>query len=191
MSGSSSSGSSSVVKGEYESNRGLENPQAQSLMDSVTGYLNNVFGGNSAQTQASNTGANALASVASSGGVNPYLNETIENLRQSYASDLESQYAKNYAENQGLGEATKQRILSDVVADNQIDLNSAILSALNDSWNAGQDRVVQAAGAATGVDPALTASDAATKLIANFTKEWGYQPANVSSESSAKGGIKA
>lgn len=190
MSGSSSSGSSKVAKGYYESNRGVENPQAQQLLGSLTGYLTNAFNEQSPQRQATSDAGTALSSVLTSGGENPYLQEYVQSIKDNYANDLAKSYAQQYAQNQGLGEITKRKMLSDVVSQNQLQQNKDILEALIESWNAGQDRTVEAAGTASEGDPAARLGDTATALITNLTKEWGYQPITTSKESRYTGSIK-
>lgn len=190
MSGSSSSGSSSVKKGYYESNRDVDNPQAKQILGSLTGYLTNAFNEQSPQRQASTDAGTALSSVLTSKGENPYLQEYVQSVKDNYASDLSKSYAQQYAQNQGLGEITKRKMLSDVVSQNQLQQNKDILSALVDSWNAGQDRIVEASGTASESDPLYRLGDTATALITNLTKEWGYQPVTTSSESRVAGGIK-
>lgn len=191
MSYSSGSGSSQVVSAPYESNREITNSQASSLMDSMTNYLNNAFSGNSSQTQAVNSANAALAnSLSQTGGQNPYLQETIKNIRDNSAAQLASNYASQRAANQGLGEVANQRILSEVVANNNLQQNAQILQALNDSWNADQDRLVNAVQATAQSDPVANLGDTAAALITNLTREWGYQPVQTSSESRQGYGIK-
>lgn len=190
MSYSSSSGSSKVHSGEYASNRVINDPQAQQLMSSVSGYLTNAFNPNSASAQASNQSGNTLSALMQGGGENPYLKETVQGIRQNAASDLQKAYSNAYANNQGLGEITKQKLLSDIVSQNQLEQNNAILDYLNQAWNSGQDRLIQAANAAGSNDPAASLGTTAAALITNLTNEYGYQPVTTSTEHRSGSGIK-
>ena len=189
MSGSSSSGSSQVKKGYYESNRTVDNPQAQQLMSSLTGYLTNAFTDKS-QEQTAKDASTALSSILTGGGENPYLTSYVQSIKDNAASDLAKSYAQQYAQNQGLGEITKRKMLSDVVSQNQLQQNKDILEALSDAWKTGQEQLIGAAGAASESDPASRLGDTATALITNLTKEWGYQPVTTSKESRVGGGLK-
>ena len=188
MSYSNTRGNSQVQQGNFESNRGIENPQAQQIMDSLTGYLTNAF--NNGQSQAVSDANNALSGVLNSGGQNPYLQETIQSIKDNAAADLNKAFATQYANVQGLGETAKAKALSDVDSQNQLQQNQQILQAINDSFNAGQDRVVNAAQAASGTDPLAQYGNTAAALITNLTKEWGYQPVTTSTERREAGGIK-
>ena len=190
MSYSHGGGSSQVVSAPYESNREINNAEASSLMTSLTNYLNNAFSGNSSQTQAGTAASNALASSLQNGGQNPYLQETIQNIRDNSATQLASDYAKQYAANQGLGEVANQRILSDVVANNNLQQNAQILQALNESWNADQNRLVDAVQATAQSDPVANLGQTAAALITNLTREWGTQPVQTSQQDRVGYGIK-
>lgn len=190
MAYSSSSGSSKVQSGEYASNRVINDPQAQQLMSSLTGYLTNAFNPNSSSTQASSQAGNTLSALMQGGGENPYLKETVQGIKQNAANDLQKAYSNAYADNQGLGEITKQKLLSDIVSENQLAQNNAILDYLNQSWNEGQNRLIQAANTAGSNDPASSLGTTASALIANLTNEYGYQPVTTSTERRSGGGIK-
>lgn len=190
MSYSSSSGSSKVQSGEYASNRVINDPQAQQLMSSLTGYLTNAFNPSSSSTQASSQAGNTLSALMQGGGENPYLKETVQGIKQNASSDLQKAYSNAYADTQGLGEITKQKLLSDVVSQNQLAQNNAILDYLNQAWNEGQNRLIQAANTAGSNDPAASLGTTASALITNLTNEYGYQPVTTSTEHRSGAGIK-
>ena len=186
MGGGGSSSSQRVVKGPYEKNVRIDNPQVGNLLSNLASNMQtqmNTGQGDALQSSSQRT-LQSLQNQTYNYRPSTYTNQLADSMRAQSQSQFNKDFAKAYSNMQGLGQGTSTAGLGNVYADYVANTNNQVAQLYNDQYNKDMANIL--AASQLGLDQDTTSKLGALALAAGdlFKGEYGYTPQVVGDSSS-------
>lgn len=178
MGGGGSSSSQRVVKGPYEKNVKIDNPQVGNLLSNLSSNMQSQLNsgqGDALQSSSQRT-LQSLQNQTYNYRPNTYTNQLADSLRAQGQSQFNKDFAKAYSAMQGLGQGTSTAGLGNVYADYVTNTNNQVAQLYNDQYNKDIANILAASQLGLGQDATSKLGSLALAAGDLFKGEYGYTP---------------